>query len=231
MNPGPTLEELIATVRADAPGADPLEQLTTAVTTVSELEEVADATLAHFVDQCRRSGRSWSEISKALGVTKQAAHKRFSFAPQLDRFTPRARAVLPLAVAEALRLGHNFVGTEHLLLALTVDEESLAAKALATTNATPAKIEAIVLREFPRGDSTDEAPPFTPKATSALAKSVAEALQLAHNYVGTEHILLALFDDKEGLAAKALAELGVTYADVRTFVIAQLAKLVTKPRP
>jgi len=91
MTPGPSLAELIASIRADAPGADSLTQLTEAVTTVTALEEVADATLAHFVDQCRREGRSWSEISKALGVTKQAAHKRFSFTPRLERFTPRAR--------------------------------------------------------------------------------------------------------------------------------------------
>ena len=94
MTPGPTLEQLIATVRADAGSDDALDQLTTAVQTVAALEETADAALAYFVDRCRGNGRSWSEISKALGVTKQAAHKRFSLsAPPLQRLTPRASAV------------------------------------------------------------------------------------------------------------------------------------------
>src|SRR6266702_5897109 len=99
MTPGPSLQELISTVRVDAASDDVLDQLVTASRTVAELEEVADAALAHFVDQCRRSGRSWSEISGALGVTKQAAHKRFSFAtpPMLERLTPRARSALAAA--------------------------------------------------------------------------------------------------------------------------------------
>src|SRR5215470_5654682 len=112
MTPGPTIDQLIATVRTDAGSSDPLEQLATASRTVAELEEVADAALSHFVDQCRRSGRSWSDISKALGVTKQAAHKRFSLtsAPTFERFTPRARAVLAGSRTEAQRLGHPYVG-------------------------------------------------------------------------------------------------------------------------
>src|SRR5579864_6320963 len=98
MPPAPTLSELIRTVRADAAGDDALELLAQASRTVGELEEVGDALLGHFVDQCRRAGRSWSEISRVLGVTKQAAHKRFSVAaPAFERFTPRARAVLESA--------------------------------------------------------------------------------------------------------------------------------------
>ena len=137
MTPGPSLRELIATVRADAGSGDALDQLATASRTVAELEEVADATVAYFVDRCRFGGRSWSEISRALGVTKQAAHKRFSFANlTLDRFTPRARALLPAAVTEARRLGHNYVGTEHVLLALFAEPDGLAAKILGQLGAT-----------------------------------------------------------------------------------------------
>src|SRR5438876_8092975 len=132
MTPAPSLQELIETVRADAASGDALDQLATASRTAAEVEEVTDAMLSHFVDQCRRRGRSWSEISKALGVTKQAAHKRFSYTPAtLERFTPRARALLPGAVSEALRLGHDNVGNEHILLALFTDSESIAAKVLA----------------------------------------------------------------------------------------------------
>jgi hypothetical protein len=228
MTPGPSLAELIASVRAGAPGADSLTQLTEAVTTVTALEEVADATLAHFVDQCRREGRSWSEISKALGVTKQAAHKRFSFTPRLERFTPRARALLGYAAGEALRLGHNFVGTEHLLLGLFVDDQCLAARVLTEVDVTHGRVEAAVVQRMPRGTSTAETPPFTPKATACLEHTVTEALQLGHNYVGTEHILLVLFRDPEALAAQVLSELGATYDDTRTRVIEKLANLTKK---
>src|SRR6476660_6875883 len=121
MSPGPSLEQMIATVRADAASADARDQLAAASRAVAELEAVADAVLSHFVDQCRRSGRSWSEISAALGVSKQAAHKRFSLDtddPALKRFTPRARSVLRAASEAARLLGAAAIGTEHLLLGL-----------------------------------------------------------------------------------------------------------------
>src|SRR3984885_5528415 len=119
MPPGPTLQELIDGVRADAPAGDPLLQLAQASRTATDLEQTSDALLGHFVDQCRRSGPSWSDISGALGVSKQAAHKRFSFdVPDVERFTERARTVLARSEEEAHSLGHGFVGTEHLLLAL-----------------------------------------------------------------------------------------------------------------
>ena len=227
MTPGPTLDQLIATVRTDADRDDPLDQLETASRTVAELEEVADAALSHFVDQCRRSGRSWTEISRALGVTKQAAHKRFSLTtPTLDRWTQRAQALLEHAVAEARRLRHHYVGTEHILLALLADAESLAAKVLADIGIARPAVEAALLEVTPRGTTTVDAPPFTPRAATCLEKSVSEALQLGHNYVGTEHILLALFADPEGLAARILLQLGATYDDARERVIAKLANYV-----
>jgi hypothetical protein len=78
MTSAPGLQELIESVERDASGPGPLDLLATASSTVSQLEETADALLGHFVDRCRRHGHSWSEISTALGVSKQAAHKRFS---------------------------------------------------------------------------------------------------------------------------------------------------------
>jgi hypothetical protein len=226
MAPGPTFEQLVATIRQDAASDDPLDQLVTAVGVASDLEDVADAALAHFVDQCRRAGRSWTDISKALGVTKQAAHKRFASAPALDRFTLRAKAVLPQAVAEAVRLGHDRVDTEHLLLALYADPDSLAAKVLAEAGLTQPAIEALVLTLAPRGTSTEEAPPFTPNATNCLGRTVAEALQLGHNYVGTEHVLLALFDNPDTVASRVLTDAGAKYDDIRRRVIAHLSAIV-----
>src|SRR6204780_5417786 len=132
MTPAPTLQELIDGVRADSSDDDVLTQLSQASKTVGDLEQTGDALLGHFVDQCRRSGRSWSEISGALGVSKQAAHKRFTFdVPVFERFTDRARAVLEQSEVEAHGLGHGFVGTEHLLLALFESFDGVAAKVLA----------------------------------------------------------------------------------------------------
>jgi hypothetical protein len=230
MPPGPSLEELIATVRADAGSEDALEQLTTAVHTVTELEETADAALAYFVDRCRGNGRSWSEISKALGVTKQAAHKRFSPAPPLQRLTSRASSALSQSAVEARGLGHPYIGTEHVLLALFADSASVAAKVLAELGITRDSVEQHILDITPRGSAKVEAPPYTPRATACLERTMVEAVQLGHNYVGTEHILLALFSDAEGFAARILAELGANDDDVRARVIEALVRFTTKGR-
>src|SRR5437867_1936151 len=98
MAPAPTLSELIAAVRSDAESDEPLGLLTHAVTVASELDRTSDALVGYFVDRCRFEGHSWTEISAALGVSKQAAHKRFNLTtPPLDRFTPRARRVIDLS--------------------------------------------------------------------------------------------------------------------------------------
>ena len=147
MTPGPNLQDIIDTVKADASSADPLDQLATASRTVAELEAVGDSVLSHFVDQCRRSGRSWSEISAALGVSKQAAHKRFSLAAaSLERWTPRARTALRAAASAAHSLGHGYVGTEHLLLGLFEPAGGIAARILDELGFTRATVEEQILR-------------------------------------------------------------------------------------
>ncbi len=157
MTPAPSLQELITTVRADTESDDVLAELATAATTVAQVEEVADALLAHFVDQCRRNGRSWSEISGALSVTKQAAHKRFSSpAPTLERFTERARSAVRAASEEARLLGHNYIGTEHLLLGLFEPSGGLAAQVLDEAGITRIRVEERVLIVVPRGASGRE---------------------------------------------------------------------------
>jgi ClpA/ClpB-like protein len=212
MTPGPTLQELIDGVRADSPGEDPLVQLSQASETVADLEQTSDALLGHFVDQCRRSGRSWSEISGALGVSKQAAHKRFSLdVPNFERFTDRAQHVLAQSEEEARRLGHVFVGTEHLLLALFDSPDGLAARLLAEIGITRSVVEShIVALITPGTDSDTGRLPYTPRAKAAVRRAVDEALQLGHNYIGTEHLLLGLLTDADAVAAKVLLELGAS---------------------
>jgi len=223
--PAPNLQELISTVRADAAGDDALEQLATAARTVAEVEAVGDALLAHFVDQCRRNGRSWSEISRALSVTKQAAHKRFSYpAPTFERFTGRARSALRAAAEAARSLGHNYIGTEHLLLGLFEPAGGLAAKILDERGINREHVEAQVLIAVPRWSSAVAGdPPYTPRATKCLERAVAEASGLGHNYVGTEHLLLSLFGEPAALAATILSASGATYDQVCSDVIEKLS--------
>src|SRR5580704_8752581 len=129
MTPPPSLQELIDTVRLDTATDNPVDQLVTAASTVADLEDTSDALLGHFVDRCRREGRSWSEISGALGVTKQAVHKRFAAsvadqiiasipAPTFERFTARARVVISSAALAARDAGREKVSSVHILLGL-----------------------------------------------------------------------------------------------------------------
>ncbi len=225
MTPSPTLQALIDGVKADAAGDEALTQLSEASKTVSDLEQLGDALLGHFVDQCRRSGHTWSEISTALGVSKQAAHKRFTFeVPTFERFTDRARKVLSQSEIEAHRLGHGFVGTEHILLALFEVPESLAKKVLDEVDISKPMVHEKVLELIKGATASEEGKlPFTPRAKAVLRIAEKEALQLGHNYVGTEHLLLGLLADEDSVAARVLQDLGVNQGVVRDRTVELLA--------
>ena len=225
MTPSPTLQALIDSVKADASGNEALDQLSQASKTVSDLEQVGDALLGHFVDQCRRSGHSWSEISTALGVSKQAAHKRFTTEmPTFERFTERARSVLIKSEIEAHRLGHGFVGTEHILLALFDIPEGVAMRVLDEVGISRPMVEERILELIKRTGTSDSGRlPLTPRAKAVLSSSVDEALQLGHNYIGTEHLLLGLFADEDSIAAKVLLQLGISHGIVRDRTLEVLA--------
>jgi Clp amino terminal domain, pathogenicity island component len=225
MTPSPSLQALIESVNADASGDDPLIRLSQASETVNDLEQVGDALLGHFVDQCRRSGHSWSEISRALGVSKQAAHKRFtSEAPTFERFTDRARSVLTQSQTEAHRLGHGFVGTEHILLALFEVPQSLALKVLDALGMAKLAVDDKVVGLIKQAAASDDGQlPFTPRAKGVLRSAAEEALRMGHNYIGTEHLLLGLFVDEDSIAAKVLQELGASESVVRDRTLELLA--------
>ncbi len=225
MTPSPTLQALIDGVKADAQGEEALAQLSQASKTVGDLEQVSDALLGHFVDQCRRSGHSWSEISTALGVSKQAAHKRFTFeVPTFERFTERARMALTQSEVEARHLGHGFVGTEHILLALFEVREGVAFRTLAQSGITKSMVEEHVLELIKRSTPSEGGKlPFTPRAKAVLRGAVEEALQLGHNYIGTEHLLLGLFGDEDSVAARVLGDLGASVDVIRDQTLELLA--------
>src|SRR5256714_651377 len=141
-----------------------------------------------------------------------------------ERFTDRARRVLVLAQEEARLLNHNFIGTEHILLGLIHEGEGVAAKALeslgVSLEAVREKAEETI---GPPGSSTTGSPPFTPRAKKVLELSLREALQLGHNYIGTEHMLLGLVREGEGVAAQVLVSLGADLSRVRQQVIQLLS--------
>ncbi|HVB01145.1 MAG TPA: Clp protease N-terminal domain-containing protein, partial [Acidimicrobiales bacterium] len=141
-----------------------------------------------------------------------------------ERFTDRARRVLVLAQEEARLLNHSFIGTEHILLGLIHEGEGLAAKALEalgiSLEAVREKVEETI---GPAGSAPTGSPPFTPRAKKVLELSLREALQLGHNYIGTEHMLLGLVREGEGVAAQVLQSLGADLPRVRQQVIQLLS--------
>ncbi len=140
-----------------------------------------------------------------------------------ERFTERARKVVYLAQQEAARLGHNVVGTEHLLLGLAVEGEGVAAKALEVIDINLDRIRQEVEKIIGSGEPNPFGEiPFTPRAKRVLELAVDEGRQMGHNYVGTEHILLGLIREGEGVAAQVLKNLGADLEKVRKQVITLL---------
>ncbi|MBP2649555.1 MAG: clpC [Firmicutes bacterium] len=137
----------------------------------------------------------------------------------LNRFTERARKVLVLAQQEAGRLGHRYIGTEHLLLGLVHEGDGVAAKALATLNINLEAVRAQVEKVIGRGEGQIMEPNYTPRAKKVIELSVEEAGRLGHNYIGTEHLLLGLIREGEGVAAQVLASMGADINVVRQRVI------------
>ncbi len=141
-----------------------------------------------------------------------------------QRFTNRARRAVHLAQEEARLLRHDYIGTEHLLLALLYEEEGVAAKALASLSISREDVRVQAEEIIGYGQSAPAGPiPFTAPAKKALESSLREALQLGHHYIGTGHLLLGLLREGEGIAAQVLTGLGTDHARVRDRVLDLLA--------
>jgi ATP-dependent Clp protease ATP-binding subunit ClpC len=141
-----------------------------------------------------------------------------------ERFTDRARRVVVLAQEEARMLNHNYIGTEHILLGLIHEGEGVAAKALEALGISLEAVRSQVEEIIGQGQQAPSGHiPFTPRAKKVLELSLREALQLGHNYIGTEHILLGLIREGEGVAAQVLVKLGADLNRVRTQVISLLS--------
>ncbi|MBE9373746.1 ATP-dependent Clp protease ATP-binding subunit [Saccharopolyspora sp. HNM0983] len=187
--------------------SDSLDQLSDAMLAADHLGEIADHLIGHFVDQARRSGASWTAIGASMGVSKQAAQKRFlprnpgeagdlDPAQGFDRFTPRASSVVVAAQAEARATGNAEITAEHLLLGLLSEPDSLAAAVLDRRGLSTDAVRNAASAVLPAAgrDAPPELIPFDARAKKALELTFREALRWGHNYIGTEHILLALLE-------------------------------------
>jgi hypothetical protein len=230
------LDNLITYVKALRPDGGPLENVSDAFAVSNQLDEQADALIGYFVDQARRSGLSWSQIGSAMGVTKQAAQKRFVPSKAADlipegvkpfsRFTARAARVL--AAAGKLAAPGPF-GCSHLTAALLTEPEGLAALVFAKAGVTPEQLYAAVgTGPGMRAENVGSAEPldlsFDPDAKEALKAALKSALRLGHNYIGTEHILLGVLA-VDGQATDALAATGLTAERAEELITAELALL------
>jgi hypothetical protein len=225
------LDDLIAAIKKVH--EEPLEQLQDAVIAADHLGEVADHLIGHFVDQARRSGASWTDIGRSMGVTRQAAQKRFVPKESADldpsqgfsRYTPRARNVVMAAHNEAVAARNPEGRPEHLVLGLLAEPEGLAAKAITAQDVLLDSVRQAAAEALP--PAADEVPdliPYGSDAKKVLELTFREALRLGHNYIGTEHILLALLEFENGDGV--LSGLGIDKAATERWV-AQALSLLT----
>jgi hypothetical protein len=224
------LTDLIVTV---AQGADDaLVRLAKAVEMSGQLNELGDHLIGHFVDEARRGGASWAEIGESLGVTKQAAQKRFVpkespelSKPSTERYTQRSRRVIALARHHA-RFSER-IGTEHLLQGLLDDSAGLAAKTIAKLESGDGSTRIAVLNRLAKEPAQrPEKQPYSTHCKKALELAVREALRMGHMFIGTEHILLGVLLAEGGTAADVLHTTGVTHAAAA----AHIEKVVNGPQ-
>ncbi|MEU2226869.1 Clp protease N-terminal domain-containing protein [Streptomyces sp. NPDC018347] len=224
------LDDLIEAIKKVHP--EPLDQLQDAVIAADHLGDVADHLIGHFVDQARRSGASWTDIGRSMGVTRQAAQKRFVPKESADldpsqgfsRYTPRARKVVEAAHREAQAARNTEGRPEHLVLGLLAEPEGLGAQAITAQGVRPDAVRRAATATLP--PAAEDAPslvPYGPEAKKVLELTFREALRLGHNHIGTEHILLALLEHENGEGV--LHGLGVTKPDSEERIGAMLALL------
>ncbi|HEY3015369.1 MAG TPA: Clp protease N-terminal domain-containing protein [Nocardioides sp.] len=219
-----TLEELISQVEERSPGGDPLDRLSAATDIADHLGELADHLVGHFVDQARRSGASWALVGRSMGVTKQAAQKRFVAGDtSMENFTNRAAVVVLKAQNVARERGHAQLTGQHLLLGLIAEWDGFAGQALESAGASQDAVTRAVEQILPAaGRPGLEHVPFSSGAKKVLELSVRESLRLGHGYVGTEHLLLGLLESGDEPAFGLLTDLGVTKAGVETWTLQAL---------
>ncbi|MEV4562149.1 Clp protease N-terminal domain-containing protein [Nonomuraea sp. NPDC049419] len=217
------LDDLITAIRSRHPDGDPLGELADAVTLAEHIGEVADHLIGHFVDQARRSGASWTEIGHSMGVTKQAAQKRFvpkegsSSKPMTDdlqtftRYTDRARIVVVKSQEEARASRHAQIEPAHLVLGQLHQPDALGAVTMAALGAPVETVRNALAAALGTGPGSEEQfLPFAAQSRKALELAARESLRLGHDWIGTEHLLLGVLSLDDAPVVGVLARLGVT---------------------
>jgi len=237
---GIDLDDLVRAIDGLRPDGDEIDRLQTAVGFAERLGELGDQLVGHFVDRARQAGASWRAIGDGLGVSKQAAQKRFvsSVAEAggegfLSRFTPRAQAVLTVARDAARAAGQAQVRTEHVAVGLVADSDGLSARALAAQGVSADAVRAAAGADGTAGAAKDPRPahiPFAAEAKKVLEAALREAFSRRHNYIGTEHLLLGLLGERRSAGAKLLRQLGASQDATAEWVDAALADLVARKR-
>ncbi|MGV9712012.1 Clp protease N-terminal domain-containing protein [Gordonia sp. NPDC003424] len=215
--------------------SDPLEQLSDAVVAGEHLGDLADALIGHFVDQARRAGASWTAIGSSMGVSKQAAQKRFvgqapaapaeSASNPFARFTPRARNAVVTAHNLAVADAFEYVTPALLARGVLGEDKSFGVSVLRSCGA---DIDVVAQQLSQVADDRRRiAPaamvPYDDAAKTVLEQTVQSAVRLGHNYVGTEHLLIALFADVE--VGEILTGAGVDAESFESAVTDQLSEL------
>jgi hypothetical protein len=245
------LDNLIAYVKTLHPDGGPLENVSDAFAVSEQLDQQSDALIGYFVDQARRSGLSWSQIGGAMGVSKQAAAKRFppgqvsehllaAGTKRFSRFTDRAVRVLYAADRLAADAAGDQtepdarppVGAAELSAAFLAEPEGVAAKAILAAGLTPEQVyEAVGTGPAPQLPNQDRAGltelSFDDSCKAAFREALKWALRMGHNYIGTEHLLLGVLFTG-GPAGEALAGLGLTPQRAEELVRAELTDYVTR---
>jgi hypothetical protein len=236
-----SLDDLRRVVEARGPHASSLDALATAVSVADNMRMAADELLDGYVGRCRAEGCSWAEIGATFGISKQAAQQRFVARPPdgptwPPGFTDRARHVLVHAQDEARALRHNYLGTEHLLLGLLREHEGLAARALRVLDVSAEAVRARVVEMIGRGEDPDAGSiRMTPRTKKVLELARRESKRLRHPCAGTEHMLLAIVAEGEGVAAQILSALGAdeerVHAEIGKMLSIDPADLAARARP
>jgi hypothetical protein len=216
--------------------ADALDQLSDAVLAGEHLGEVADHLIGHFVDQARRSGASWTDIGRSMGVTKQAAQKRFTSKADLDpshgfsRFSAAARMAVVTSMNEAKAAGNTEIVPAHLVLGLVGVPESLGARALVAQGLSLDAVRQAALAALPAGGGDVPALiPYDARSRKALELTFREAVRLEQQSIGSGLLLLALLEEEEPEGG-LLKRLEVHKAPVEQFLAGQEPESTDAPR-
>jgi hypothetical protein len=210
-----TLHDLIEHVRTQRPDGDALIRLAEATTVAGNLAKLADELVGHFVEEARGAGASWSQIGESLGVTKQAAQKRYVGSRQWGRpswLSEEIADAVQLANEEAKAYGHEYIDAEHLVLAVLQSDS--AATAVRDLDVLPDEVCAAIVAALPpasRSRPQVDPLPFTPRTKEMLFDARRIAKRFGHPCVEPEHVLLTAVSTRKGGAAKrVLNQFGIT---------------------